>query len=104
MAAAKKSGVRKMPTVAKRTGKLTPHGVEDKKATRVKSGAGPHHGMPHKIKTPDANMPNRAIFHNKKVVKEGKHMATAGGVGHKNSAPNMLMARKTKAAAKKRRG
>jgi hypothetical protein len=99
---AAKKGVRKMPVTLKPTGELTPYNVEDKKATRVRSGAGPHHGMPKKIKTPDGNMPNNSLFHNKKVVKEGKHMAMAGGVGHKDHPPHMLMAKKAVKNRKKR--
>lgn len=78
MAEKKKSGIRKMPTVAKKTGTLHPQHVADKKASRVANRVEMH---PNKIKTPDGNMPNRSEFHNHKVVKEGHHMATAGGVG-----------------------
>lgn len=73
-----KSGIRKMPTVAKKTGTLHPQHVADKKASRVANRVNMH---PNKVRTPDGNMPNRSEFHNHKVVKEGRHMATSGGVG-----------------------
>ena len=73
-----KDAIRKMPTTAKKTGTLHPQHVADKKASHVANRVAMH---PNKIKTPEAMMPNRSEFHNHKVVKEGKHMATAGGVG-----------------------
>ena len=74
------SRIKKMPLVTKAKGKLTPHGVEDRKATRV-GPEGNHKGFPHKTKTPSAQMPNNSIFHKKAVVKEGHHAATSGGTG-----------------------
>lgn len=73
-----KDSIRKMPTVAAKKGTLHPHHVADKKASQVSERV---HGHPKSIKTPEANMPNGQLFHHKRVVKEGHHMATAGGVG-----------------------
>jgi hypothetical protein len=73
-----KSAIRKMPTVAKKTGTLHPQHVADKKASHVANRVEMH---PNAVKTPAGNMPNRSEFHNHRVVKAGKHMATAGGVG-----------------------
>ena len=72
------SSIRKMPTVAPKKGTLHPQHVADKKASKVSNRV---HGNPSTIKTPEANMPNNQLFHKKAVVRSGKHMATAGGVG-----------------------
>lgn len=102
--AEKKRGVRKMPVAPKPTGKLTPHGVEDKTAARMQTLAVAKRGDPKKIKTPRAKMPNNSVFHvPKRDVASGSHMATAGGVGKKSHPPNMLMARKAKKNAAKRK-
>lgn len=73
-----KAGIRKMPTVAAKKGTLHPHHLADKKASKVSERM---HGHPKTIKTPEAMMPNGQLFHHKKVVRSGKEMATAGGVG-----------------------
>jgi hypothetical protein len=78
MADKKKASIRKMPTVAAKKGTLHPQGVADKKASHVANRVDMH---PNKVKTPEANMPNGQLFHKKAVVRSGKHMATAGGVG-----------------------
>lgn len=70
--------IRKMPTVAKKKVTLHAQGATDKaaskKAERVPMGS-------NKAKTPPSKMPNNSEFHNHKVVRSGKHIDTAGGVG-----------------------
>ena len=89
-------------------GKLHSHDVEHKKAGRIVDGS-KEVGMPHGIKTPAKNMPNKHLAHHPgKKVAHGSH-SNAGGTGHARKAvaseqnsERMFMARKAKANAKKR--
>jgi hypothetical protein len=65
-------------------------------------------GMPHGMKTPKSNMPNKHPAHHNKMVAQGAHTA-AGGTGYarksvaaEQNGTKMFMAKKAVKAAKKR--